>query len=87
MNAPVGPPICTRDPPSAEMTRPATIAVTIPAAGLMPLAIAKAIASGRASTPTVKPATRSAPNRDPSYPSKLSSSRGRNRVQAAIAAT
>jgi hypothetical protein len=26
-NAPVGPPICTREPPSAEMMKPATIAV------------------------------------------------------------
>ena len=26
-NAPVGPPICTRDPPSAEITKPATTAV------------------------------------------------------------
>ena len=26
-NAPVGPPICTREPPSAEMMKPAAIAV------------------------------------------------------------
>ena len=87
MNAPVGPPICTREPPNTEITSPAMIAVTIPDAGLMPLAIANAIASGSASTPTVKPATTSVPRRDPLYPSRLSSSRGRKRVQAAIAAT
>ena len=27
MNAPVGPPICTRLPPSSEIRKPATIAV------------------------------------------------------------
>jgi hypothetical protein len=26
-NAPVGPPICTREPPRAETTKPATMAV------------------------------------------------------------
>ena len=56
MKAPVGPPIWTREPPSAEIRKPATMAVQMPAVGLMPLAIAKAIASGRASTPTVRPA-------------------------------
>ena len=56
MKAPVGPPICTREPPKAEMMKPATMAVQMPAVGDMPEAIAKAIASGSASTPTVRPA-------------------------------
>ena len=56
MNAPAGPPICTRDPPRAEITKPAMIAVKMPASGFTPLAIAKAMASGRATIPTVRPA-------------------------------
>ncbi len=60
MKAPAGPPICTCEPPSAEMRKPATIAVTMPCSGLTPLAMAKAIASGRATTPTVRPAAMSA---------------------------
>ncbi|GAB1459214.1 hypothetical protein MASR2M50_09880 [Thauera sp.] len=59
MKAPVGPPICTREPPRKAIRKPATIAVQIPAVGDMPLAIANAIASGRASTPTVMPEERS----------------------------
>ena len=35
---------------------PATMAVVSPASGLRPLAMAKAMASGRATTPTVRPA-------------------------------
>jgi len=62
MKAPVGPPICTRDPPSAEIRKPATMAVQMPAVGDMPLAMAKAMASGSASTPTVRPADRSPAN-------------------------
>lgn len=62
MKAPVGPPICTREPPKAEIRKPATIAVQIPAVGLIPEAIAKAMARGSASTPTVMPADRSLPN-------------------------
>ena len=61
MNAPAGPPIWTRDPPSAEMRNPATTAVTMPASGLRPVAIASAMASGSAMTPTVSPAITSAP--------------------------
>ncbi len=59
MKAPVGPPICTREPPSSEISRPATMAVQMPAVGDMPEAMAKAMASGSASTPTVMPAERS----------------------------
>ena len=59
MNAPAGPPICTREPPSAEIRKPAMIAVKSPDSGLRPLAIAKAMASGSATTPTVSPAPRS----------------------------
>src|SRR2546426_9288589 len=51
-NAPVGPPICTRLPPSAEMRKPATIAVHNPRDGSTPEAIANPMASGSATTPT-----------------------------------
>ena len=56
MKAPVGPPIWTREPPKAEIIKPATMAVQMPAVGDIPEAMAKAMASGRASTPTVRPA-------------------------------
>ena len=56
MNAPAGPPICTRLPPKIEIKPPAMMAVKIPASGLSPLAIANAIAKGSATTPTVMPA-------------------------------
>jgi hypothetical protein len=58
-NAPVGPPICTRDPPSAEMRKPATMAVQRPRSGATPLAIANAMANGNATIPTTTPAERS----------------------------
>ena len=61
-NAPVGPPIHSRVPPSAEIKNPAMIAVISPCSGVTPLAIAKAIASGTATMPTVTPASRSARN-------------------------
>src|SRR6202044_820153 len=61
-NAPVGPPICVEEPPRAEITNPATIAQYRPACGGIPEAIAKAIAKGSATSPTVIPATRSAMN-------------------------
>ena len=61
-NAPVGPPIWTRDPPSADTRNPATIAVISPLSGDAPLAMPSAIASGKATTATVNPATRSARN-------------------------
>ena len=56
MNAPAGPPICTLEPPSAEIRKPAMIAVKMPCSGLTPDAIANAIASGSATTATVMPA-------------------------------
>ena len=59
-NAPVGPPICTREPPSAEIRTPAMIAVISPSRGLAPLAIPSAIANGRATIATVRPASASA---------------------------
>ena len=59
MKAPAGPPICTAEPPSAEIRKPAMIAVQMPASGLSPEAMAKAMASGRATMPTVAPAPRS----------------------------
>jgi len=62
MKAPVGPPICTREPPRAAMMKPATMAVQMPAAGSTPEAMAKAMARGRARTPTVRPADTSRPN-------------------------
>src|SRR3569832_1642981 len=43
MNAPAGPPICTRDPPRAEIRKPAMIAVKMPASVLTLLAIANAM--------------------------------------------
>ena len=64
MKAPVGPPICTREPPSAEINKPATMAVQMPALGEAPEAMANAIASGRASTPTVMPDEMSATSCD-----------------------
>ena len=59
MNAPVGPPICTFEPPRAEMMKPATMAVMMPFSGLTPDAMANAIARGRATIPTMMPAMRS----------------------------
>ena len=56
MNAPAGPPICTRLPPSAATMKPAMMAVNSPASGFSPDAMAKAMASGSATTPTVSPA-------------------------------
>src|SRR5713101_820626 len=61
-NAPVGPPICREDPPSAEIKKPATTAQYNPACGGTPDAMANAIASGRATRPTVTPAITSETN-------------------------
>lgn len=58
--APVGPPIWYLLPLNREMRKPATMAVMRPWVGESPHAIAKAIASGMATTPTVSPAKRSA---------------------------
>ncbi len=57
MKAPVGPAIWTRVPPNSETARPLTMAVYSPCSGRAPDAIAKAIASGSATTPTIAPAT------------------------------
>jgi hypothetical protein len=46
-------------PPSAEIKKPAMTAVKIPASGLTPEAMAKAIATVGATMPTVSPAVRS----------------------------
>ena len=66
-NAPVGPPTWQRDPPSAEMRKPATIAQYKPDCGATPDEMANAIASGRATRPTVTPARRSATNASREY--------------------
>lgn len=60
--APVGPPIWVIEPPSAEIRNPATTAQYKPDCGGTPEEIAKAIANGSATSPTVTPATRSLPN-------------------------
>jgi hypothetical protein len=57
--APAGPPICTREPPSAETRNPPMMAVKRPISGLRPEAIASASERGRATTPTISPAVRS----------------------------
>jgi hypothetical protein len=62
MKAPAGPPICTEVPPKAEIKKPAMMAVHKPASGLSPLAIAKAMAKGKATMPTVTPAPASSAN-------------------------
>ncbi|CCZ15563.1 unknown [Prevotella sp. CAG:487] len=60
MKAPVGPPICTLLPPAIEMMKPATMAVMMPFSGVTPEAMPKAMASGRATMPTITPAMTSA---------------------------
>src|SRR6266498_4844795 len=76
-NAPVGPPMQTLVPPSEEMRKPAMTAVKIPACGGAPDAMAKAIANGSATMPTVRPAMRSALKSWPEYSLRVSSSLGR----------
>ena len=63
MNAPAGPPIWNRDPPSAEIRKPPMIAVKRPRSGPTPEAMAIAIDSGSATIATVSPAKRSARSR------------------------
>ena len=63
MKAPAGPPICTLEPPRAEIRKPAMMAVNNPASGFTPDAMAKAMASGKATMPTVRPAARSTKKR------------------------
>jgi len=58
--APVGPEMLNRAPPSAEPGNPPTTAVTSPTSGVVPEAIASAMASGSATIATVRPATASA---------------------------
>lgn len=79
MNAAVGPPITTREPPRAEMMKPAMMAVKMPCSGLTPVAMPKAIASGNATTPTVSPATKSCRKVSALYCARLSKSLGRKR--------
>jgi hypothetical protein len=62
MNAPAGPPIWYRLPPSADTRKPPTIAATSPRSGDTPEAMAMAIDRGSATTATVSPARRSARN-------------------------
>ena len=62
INAPVGPPICTFDPPSSDTINPATMAVMIPFSGVTPDAIPNAIANGSATIPTMIPDNRSVVN-------------------------
>ncbi len=56
MKAPVGPAIWARVPPQADTSAPATMAVYRPCSGRAPEAMAKAMASGSATTPTITPA-------------------------------
>src|SRR6266511_2319840 len=77
MNAPVGPPMQTLVPPRTEIRMPAMTAVTIPACGGAPDAMANAIASGKATMPTVRPAMRSAVKSGPEYCLIVSSNFGR----------
>ena len=61
-NAAIGPAICTLLPPSAEMTKPATIAVKIPASGHTTEASAKAMDNGNEIIATIIPAVTSLTN-------------------------
>ena len=76
MKAPVGPPICTLEPPNREMRKPAMMAVMIPFSGVTPLAIPNAMARGSATIPTIMPAMRSFMNISRLYPLKLSINEG-----------
>ena len=69
MNAPVGPPICTLLPLNREIIKPPIIEVYNPCSGLTPDAIAKAMASGSATIPTIIPALKSFKNNFKLYPS------------------
>ena len=84
MKAPVGPPIETFVPPRAEIMKPAMTAVKIPAWGGAPEAMAKAIASGNATMPTVMPAIRSDLKAWPEYVLSVSSNFGRNGKERVI---
>src|ERR1700722_15958009 len=56
-NAPVGPEIWARVPPNIDVRSAATMAVYNPCSGRAPEAMANAMASGKATMPTTKPAT------------------------------
>ena len=62
IKAPVGPPIWMELPPSSETTNPPMMAVIKPFSGLTPEAIPNAMASGRATMPTMMPAIKSVMN-------------------------
>ncbi len=59
IKAPVGPPICTELPPKKDTINPPIIAVINPFSGVTPLAIPNAMASGKATIPTITPAIKS----------------------------
>src|SRR5690606_41675558 len=62
-----GPEMLKRAPPVSAITKPAIAAVYNPYCGGTPLAMARAIASGIAIMPTVRPANRSLRNLRPVY--------------------
>ena len=64
--APVGPETWTCEPPMTAATRPATTAVMSPASAPTPELTPNASASGRATIPTVIPASRSVFQDEPS---------------------
>ena len=68
IKAPVGPPICTRLPPKADIKNPAITAVISPCTGVTPEAMAKAIDNGKATIPTMIPAKRSLVNNSTDSP-------------------
>ncbi|KCZ48874.1 hypothetical protein HY17_14815 [Hyphomonas sp. CY54-11-8] len=70
INAPAGPPIWNRLPPSSETRKPPTIAVIRPCAGLAPDATAMAMDNGKATIATVRPAMASARSLSRPYPSR-----------------
>ena len=76
--APVGPPICTRLPPNTEIKKPAIMAVNNPFSGDKPEAMAKAIARGIATIPTITPAMESEKNCFLVYPFKVVNNFGYN---------
>ena len=59
--APVGPDTWNREPPKTAATAPATTAVVSPAAAPSPVEMPNPKASGRATSATIRPASRSAP--------------------------
>jgi hypothetical protein len=81
IKAPVGPPIWTRLPPSEAISIPAMMAVIKPFSGETPEAMAKAIARGNATIPTIIPETISFDNVSLEIPSlKIENNFGVNSV-------